>query len=372
MADATCAGCGCVCDDGLTCALGDAWFDLGERPPLARVDGREVSLDEAVAAAAAILRAARAPLIYGLGRTSIEAQRRAVGLAEALGAVIDPGGAAPFAYQSIGASTATFGEIRDRAELVVAWRADPALTHPRLLERLRVAPESLVVVDADGFEALWELRRRGSTGAPLRGRGPPALDDLARRLLEARHVAFIHGALDELAALALASLVRDLSRDRHAVTLGLRADGNARGAEDVLAWQTGFAGGGELRPRPSARGARRRRPCSSAVTSTPCSWWRPSRRRPSPSAARAADRGRRRARHRDRRTGRDRTRGRRHRGGGYRPPDGRRPAPAARAAAERSAERRGRAGRDRRARLMLRIAGGTRLRPRERDRRRGA
>ena len=35
--------------------------------------------------------------------------------------------------------------------------------------------------------------------------------------------------------------MRDLSRDRHAVTLGLRGDGNARGAEDVLAWQTGFA-----------------------------------------------------------------------------------------------------------------------------------
>jgi formylmethanofuran dehydrogenase subunit B len=34
--------------------------------------------------------------------------------------------------------------------------------------------------------------------------------------------------------------VRDLSRDRHAVTLALRADGTARGAEDVLAWQTGF------------------------------------------------------------------------------------------------------------------------------------
>jgi formylmethanofuran dehydrogenase subunit B len=34
--------------------------------------------------------------------------------------------------------------------------------------------------------------------------------------------------------------VRDLARERHAVTLGLRGDGNARGAEDVLAWQTGF------------------------------------------------------------------------------------------------------------------------------------
>jgi formylmethanofuran dehydrogenase subunit B len=182
--------------------------------------------DEAVEAAAAILREARAPLIYGLEHVTCEAQRRAVALADAYGAVIDSG-AAPFAYQAVGASTATFGEIRDRAELVVAWRPDPPVP---------IVPD--VVVDLD-FEALWELRAR-VTGAPLRTR-TAALDDLARRLLEARHVAFIHGALDELTALALGLLVRDLNGERHAVTLALR-DGNARGAEDVLAWQTGFPG----------------------------------------------------------------------------------------------------------------------------------
>jgi formylmethanofuran dehydrogenase subunit B len=251
VAEATCAGCGCVCDDievtadGLvrTCPLGDRWFAerSGHRPPVARVDGREVSLDEAVDAAAGILSAARAPLVYGLGQTSCEAQRRAVAIAEAAGAVIDVG-AANDAYAAIGSSTATFGEIRDRAELVVLWRADPVVTHPRLLERLRLDPAAMVVVDSertatadaagafvevdDDFEALWTLR--GGEGA------------LGGRLLAARHVAFIHGALDELTALALLSLVRDLARDRHAVTLALR-DGNARGAEDVLAWQTGFA-----------------------------------------------------------------------------------------------------------------------------------
>ena len=160
-------------------------------------------------------------------------------LAEAAGAVIDVGATAGSA---IGWSTATFGEIRDRAELVVFWRADPLVTHPRLLERLRVDPGAMIVVDSqrtatadaagvfvevdDDFEALWALR--GAKGG------------LAERLRAARHVAFIHGRLDELTALALHSLVRDLARDRHAVTLGLRA-GNARGAEDVLAWQTGFA-----------------------------------------------------------------------------------------------------------------------------------
>jgi formylmethanofuran dehydrogenase subunit B len=251
VADATCAGCGCLCDDievtegrpVRTCPLGDRWFAerSGDRPPVARVDGTAVSFDEAVDAAAAILTRARAPLVTGLGETSVEAQRRAVALAEAAGAVIDVGAAA-VALAAIGSSTATLGEIRDRGGLVVVWRADPAVTHPRLLERLRLEPDvvvdatrsataelagEFVELEADGdFEALWALRA---------GAG-----DLAKRLREARHVAFIHGPLDELSALALASLVRDLSRDRHAVTLPLR-EGNARGAEDVLAWQTGFA-----------------------------------------------------------------------------------------------------------------------------------
>src|SRR3954451_22660758 len=277
MAEATCAGCGCACDDievgpaGLkrTCALGDAWFAIGDRPPVARIDARAVDLDEAVDAAAAILSQARAPLVCGLGQTSCEAQRRAVALAEAIGAVGDAagGGAAVLGYQAIGSSTATFGEIRDRAELVVAWRADPAVTNPRLLGRLRLdraarGQRALVVVDAGrtataedadafieldaahDFHALSALRAVVA-GAPLdrdRIEQLPldALDELAERLVGAGHVAVIFGALDEIGALTLFSLVRDLNRDRHAVTLGLRAEGNARGAEDVLAWQTGF------------------------------------------------------------------------------------------------------------------------------------
>src|SRR6185295_8724133 len=109
-------------------------------------------------------------------------------------------------YQAIGSSTATFGEIRDRAELVVVWRADPAVTNPRLLGRLRVESRTLVVVDAertataqeadafvaldaaDDFEALWALRAL-DTGAPLdRERlGELPVDTLAERLRAAEH-----------------------------------------------------------------------------------------------------------------------------------------------------------------------------------------
>jgi len=280
VADATCAGCGCLCDDIVatvagelsvvgTCELGDAWFAERAAGPVATVDGREASVDEAAGAAAAILRDARAPLVYGLGRTSNEAQRQAVALADAAGAIVDPAraGEAGLAFQAIGSSTATFGEIRDRSQLVVCWRADPAVTNPRLLGRLRLdrgarGERTLVVVDAqrtataaeadvfvelggaDDVEALWALRAL-ATGAPFdrdRAGDLPldALDDLARRMGAARHLAILHAGGGELEALALASLVRDLSRDRHAVTLGLRRDGNALGAEDVLAAQTGF------------------------------------------------------------------------------------------------------------------------------------
>ena len=106
-----------------------------------------MSLDEAADAAAAILREARAPLVYGLGRTSCEAQRRAVALAEASGRG-DRRRRGRDA-SAIGSSTATLGEIRDRAELVVLWRADPVVTHPRLLERLRLDPGALIVVDSE-------------------------------------------------------------------------------------------------------------------------------------------------------------------------------------------------------------------------------
>src|SRR3954469_3215990 len=167
----TCGGCGLVCDDitavvdgrgGLerlhrTCPLGDRGSAerLAAPPPAARIDGREADLDAALDEAAAILASARAPLVYGLGRTTCETQRAAVALAEAIGATIDPAGplldgSSGLASQARGASTATLGDVRDRAEVVVLWRADPLTTHPRLLERLRLpsADRELIVVDA--------------------------------------------------------------------------------------------------------------------------------------------------------------------------------------------------------------------------------
>jgi formylmethanofuran dehydrogenase subunit B len=285
---ATCAGCGCGCDDievavaaGTlerlirTCPVGDDWFAerTADVPAPARVDGREVHFADAVEAAAAILVEARLPLVCGLGQTDCESQRAAVALAERIGAVIDPAGPRDdgsfgAAAQAIGLSTATLGELRDRAELVVVWRADPVTSHPRLLPRLRLdrngraEERTLVVIDsrrtataeeADelielppelDFEALWAMRalvREVPLDRDLAARLPlDALDQLAGRLRASGYGAVLHGPAGYVNALALLALVRDLARITHVVALALRQDGNARGAEDVLAWQTGY------------------------------------------------------------------------------------------------------------------------------------
>jgi formylmethanofuran dehydrogenase subunit B len=285
---ATCAGCGCGCDDidvavaaGAlerltgTCRIGDEWFAerTADAPAPARVDGREAAFADAVEASAAILGEARLPLVCGLGQTDCESQRAAVALAEAIGGVIDPAGplaegAVGAASQAIGLSTATFGELRDRAELVVAWRADPVASNPRLLPRLRLdragraAERTLVAVDAQrtattdeaeefielppelDFEALWAMRalvREVPLDHDLAARLPlDALEWLAGRLRACSYGALLHGPGGYVNAVALLALVRDLARIAHVVALPLRQDGNARGAEDVLAWQTGY------------------------------------------------------------------------------------------------------------------------------------
>ena len=61
-----------------------------------------------------------------------------------------------------------------------------------------------------------------------------------RSLRGSRYAAILHHVRGQLPALGLHALVRDLSRVAHAVAVTLRHESNAAGAEDVLAWQTGY------------------------------------------------------------------------------------------------------------------------------------
>jgi formylmethanofuran dehydrogenase subunit B len=304
---AVCAGCGCLCDDiGLrfaagkvasmerACELGQAWF-RGLEPLAAEalVQGKAATLERAIAAAADLLRGARAPVIAGLCELTVEALREAVLLAESLPAVLAPHPALPGAARAgldAPEVTATLGEVRGTADLVIFWRADPARTHPRHLERYSLEPplvaggkRAIAVVEVLGPE---ENATAGHAGSVLvfesAGHGlaadieivrtarmrlergddapvPPdlrlAVEGLERLLDQARHAHVVLGGRASRAS-ALANefhlLAARLRPGRRLTVSALPPPGNARGAVEVLAWQTGRAGTTLFRERGAA------------------------------------------------------------------------------------------------------------------------
>jgi formylmethanofuran dehydrogenase subunit B len=299
FADVACTVCGCVCDDLRisvgsgrvtraegACFLAEPWFLAHDAGLVhrAQIEGEPVPHEEAVARAAQILGPARAPLVYGLSRSSTDGQRAAVALAERLGGAIDTTASlchAPslVALQQVGESTCTLGEVKNRADLVIFWRSDPLTTHPRHWERYSVLPvgewtprgradRTVVVVDgwrtasaeladffvpvepAGDFEALCTLRGlvRGlrvaagaKTGAP-----PALLARLAETMQTCRYGVVFFGVGLSTAWLghrnveALLQLVTDLNDQTRFQARRMRVPGDVAGADNVLTWQTGY------------------------------------------------------------------------------------------------------------------------------------
>lgn len=305
--NATCTFCGCVCDDMVlkveanhiveaknACVLGKAWFlnhHIEDRP-VALIDGKPASLEEAVQRAAQILVEARYPVVYGLSDTTCEAQRVAVAIADRIGACVDTTtsvchGPSGMAFQGVGEVTCSLGEVKNRADLVIFWGSNPAESHPRHMTRYSTMPKGLfvprgrkdrtvVLVDvrrtksvpaADlflqirprkDFEALWALRAliKGvplddgievETGIPL-----AQLQDLAQRMKTCKFGVLFFGMglsmtrgkhLNVEAALALA---RDLNAHTKFYIKPMRGHGNVTGADNVVSWQTGYPFGVSL------------------------------------------------------------------------------------------------------------------------------
>jgi formylmethanofuran dehydrogenase subunit B len=156
----TCPVCGCLCDDiELTidngkvsqvrngCAMCESKFlnyisEHRTKTPLIRKEGKLVpaSYEEAIHKSAEILADASYPILYGWSSTDCEAQRVGVELAEEVGGILDNTavvchGPSILSVQEVGIPTATLGQIRHRADLILYWGCDPWSAHPRHLER---------------------------------------------------------------------------------------------------------------------------------------------------------------------------------------------------------------------------------------------
>jgi formylmethanofuran dehydrogenase subunit B len=183
------------------------------------------------------------------------------------------------AIQQVGESACSLGEVRNRADLVIFWGADPATTHPRHFERYSVdatglfvprgrADRHVVVIDSEetatsrladtfvkippnaDFELIWAIRQL------LRGIELPAsfdvgvpqheLQQLATRMASCRYGAVFFGlglaqrSIGHANVEALLRLVEDLNGFTRFTARRLRIPGDVAGADAVLCWLTGF------------------------------------------------------------------------------------------------------------------------------------
>lgn len=289
----TCPFCPLLCDDlrpDTACDRAQQRLAALRAPadPSPRVNGRPASLDEALDAAGAWLRASRQPLVAGLG-ADVAAARALHPLAEAARAIVDAEGGAALAQalraqQDRGGFTTTLAELATRADLVVFVGSWPLVRLPRLMQRVRLARE------AAGGPSMPALATLGVADVPARVEGadvdalpsdgaashlpdllsmlaalvsqrtvpsaPPALRALAQRLREARYAVLVWepAQLGPHAALLIERLqgvVGELNRHTRAAGLPLGGGEGAATSQQVFAWLTGLP----LRSRVAPRGS---------------------------------------------------------------------------------------------------------------------
>jgi formylmethanofuran dehydrogenase subunit B len=294
-----CPFCGMLCDDlsvernadGLKvrkagCGRAVAGFERKLPAAGPQVRGKDVPLDEAIAAAADLIGKAALPLYGGLA-TDVEGMRAAMALAERSGGVVDHAlSEAQYrnfkVLQSVGWTLSTLTETRNRADLIIIAGTDVDALHQRFFERIVAPKESMfgvtakkrtVVVIGKGLdtaarkagvgkvvtlpcrpdqvgEVIGALRARlrGFTLGQLNIGGVKVadIDALAERCRKAEYgvVVWAPGAFDvpqgEMTVDQLAGLVKDMSAANRFAGLTLGGAEGATTAASVATWQSGY------------------------------------------------------------------------------------------------------------------------------------
>jgi formylmethanofuran dehydrogenase subunit B len=281
----TCPFCGLACDDlhvspsgvdARGCGKGARGFAraaTGERPH--NVAGEPVSFENAVAAAASLLRRSRSPLFHGLA-ADVHGIRAILALADRVGGVVDHRNSTLLlanlaVARATGWVTATFGEVANRADFILLVGADPARNFPRFHERLVRNPAPLYrervpdvaylgppeFAPAPGLASLQALVQRedvlGSLGllaTVLRSRAPPNVPApvaaIGERLVAARYGAIVWDVSAfapeeaELAVELLARMLQHLNLKSRCVGLPVGGSENGVGAAQATLWQSGW------------------------------------------------------------------------------------------------------------------------------------
>ncbi|MBI3780767.1 MAG: molybdopterin-dependent oxidoreductase [candidate division NC10 bacterium] len=233
----TCPFCGVTCDDlevhvvdgkikdvKNACVLGkDTFMHHLEGWATPRIKGKPATIDECIEAAAEILAKAKYPLIYGLDSTELNAQRKAIELAELIGANIDHTSSvchAPSlqAVQTVGISSCTVGEVKNRADLIIFWGCNPAEAHPRHPSRYSVTAKGLFTPKGKKDRMVINVDVR-----------PTPTTRMADAFIQVKP----NSDYEVFSAL-------ELNRFTKFQCAPMRGHGNVVGMAQVLTWQTGY------------------------------------------------------------------------------------------------------------------------------------
>lgn len=295
-----CPFCGILCDDleisnsggslkvrKNGCERAIAGFERNVSGAKPQIAGKDATLAQAVAAAAALLAKSRQPIMGGLG-TEVNGMRAVMTLAEKTGAVVDhalsEGAYRNFkVLQSGGWVMSTLTEARNRADLFVVVGSDLNKLHPRFFERVvntersmfsDTPPKRTVVFLGEGLdtsgvsgsrigevitipakvERIGEIisaMRAMSKGVTMAGDtigGLPraAIDDLLERCKKATYGIMVWAPPSlafpnaDLTVQAIAEYVKEINQHSRFAGLSLGGNEGAISAGAVCAWQSGF------------------------------------------------------------------------------------------------------------------------------------
>lgn len=296
----TCPFCGLACDDlaakvsgsavtvqAGACPLAERGFQIPPASGAPRVRGTARTLAEAVAQAAALLGAARFPVLSGMA-TDLAGARALLALADRCGAVVDHMNSRAklrnlLAVQDGGWITTTLSEVRNRADLLVLAGTAAVERFPRFFERCVWNAETLFGLDPGNRDIVYlgrgldtragtapggrpprvlecDIARLGEAFAVMRAllAGSPLQRDeaaglavaewqaLVERMKAARYGVVVWAAPDldfphaELTVQTLAELIKDLNRVTRFAGLPLGGNDGDFTANGVEMWQTGF------------------------------------------------------------------------------------------------------------------------------------
>ncbi|WP_031437820.1 formylmethanofuran dehydrogenase subunit B [Methylobacter tundripaludum] len=141
------------------CAVNSPAFEQAITDTRPRVDGKDVSLDAAVAKAAALLKNTNQPVIGGCA-TDVNGMRALLALADRSGAVVDnmnfTGARNNFlALQDSGWMNTTLAEVKNRCDLLLVVGIDLEGFSPRFFERYLWNKESMFMDDTAKREVIY-------------------------------------------------------------------------------------------------------------------------------------------------------------------------------------------------------------------------